>query len=224
MKLIRYTLLPIVALTLGISPKAHSQRVRMGVHIDPTIRWFTTDNQRFKNVGAQVGVNAGLAIEFYFAERYSFATGVSYDYSGATLRHNQEAYTIKTQYEGAYAVPAGSIIKSRAQFLNIPLGVKLRAVEIGYVTMFATVGLDSYIKLYEESSCDALGLRGERTKGMYNAGYLGYMIRLGIEYSLGGRSAIEAGLGFNGSFTPAYRAGIGRTMLYGTHLRLGFVF
>lgn len=215
----------VTLLVLGLLPAVgRAQGFRLGVHFDPTIRWFASDIGIFKPQGPAAGFNTGLDIEKLFADRYSVATGVNFDFSQGRIAYLDTGYLIAHRYEDAMPVPKGTTIATRAHYINIPLGVKMRAIEIGYTTIFATVALDSYIRVAEYATSEQLGIKGIATKNMYTPAYLGYLLRLGVEYSLGGPSAVEAGIGFNGFITPAYKTGKGRIGIYAMHLRVGFVF
>lgn len=216
----------LVALVLlGLLPSVgRAQGFRLGVHFDPTIRWFSSDISIFKPQGPAAGFNTGLDIEKHFAERYSVATGVNFDFSQGRITYLDTGYRLDTRYEDPLPVPRGATIATRAHYINIPLGFKMRAIEIGYTTIFATAALDSYIRVAEYATSEQLGMKRIATKNMYTPAYLGYLLRLGVEYSLGGPSAVEAGIGFNGFITPAYKTGKGRIGVYAMHLRVGFVF
>ncbi len=201
-----------------------AQGIRLGVHVDPQLVWFSSDIGRFSNDGAHIGVNTGLDIEYFFAERYAFASGVSFDLRRANLRYGQDGYVVRTAYDGKIPVPGGTLTETKAYQMQIPLCVKLRAIEIGYTTIFATAGLTTNITFNENVSSTRLHMSEVRTDEMYYTANLGYLLMAGIEYSLGGPSAVQLGVGYNGGITPAYDPGKGQIRIHAVQLRLGFVF
>ena len=66
--------LVVFLLTLAASHTVHaidnnSQYV-LGIHVDPILSWFSSDNNRFSGSAANVGLNAGIEVEYKFARRY----------------------------------------------------------------------------------------------------------------------------------------------------------
>ncbi len=219
------TFLLALAGLLALAFSAHAQqKVYFSIHADPQVTFFTLDNSRFENVGARVGVNAGMDFEYVFYGRYSLLTGASFDLRSANLKYKDSGYELKTKYEGAPSVPQGATLTTTAYQLQIPLAFKFRAIEIGYVTIVAVAGLTTNMTFAQEATVSALDLEGERLSGMWPFMNLGYLFRLGVEYSLGGASSIQMGLAFNGGITPSFKPGLGRALSHACLLRCGFLF
>lgn len=216
----------IAAILLGrvLLAAAESPKFRFGVHVDPVVSWFSVDTKRFRNEGAPMGMSAGVEFEAHFAPRYSFSTGIDYDIRGANLRHVASGYSLRTTYEGKKIVPANTLVLTRVGSLKVPLGIKMRAIEIGYWTFFANAGITAHFTLTQSATASSMGLDGESIHQMYYRLGAGYALRMGVEYSLGGASALVGGIGFNGGITPAYDAGVGYLRMNEVHLRLGFTF
>ena len=224
MKKIFFTL-SLVFLALVMVQKAravdsNSQYI-LGIHVDPMILWFSADNNRFSGSAASIGMNAGIEVEYKFARRYSFLSGAAIDLRGASLVYRQNGYKLNSRYEGKIEVPANKTVDTHLRAFSVPLALNMRAIEIGYTTFYATAGLLVSIPFYEDAK---LGGSSYRTSSMYSPLFINYMLRLGAEYSLGGSSAIQAGLVFDGSFLNMYRTGYGAVDMYSIGLRLGFVF
>ncbi len=218
-------ILGLFLLFVSAQQQAHAlgdkERYLLGIHIDPLISWISSDNSRFRGATANVGLNVGVELEFKFAQRYSFLTGAAIDLRGAGIKYLERGYHITTRYDGKLPVEKGKSLDTRVRAFSVPLALNMRAIQVGYSTFFATAGLQLSIPFYEEAALDA---KKYRTSGMYTPILLNYMIRTGIEYSLGGRSSIQAGLYFDGSILNVYRTGYGATDLYTLGLRVGFIF
>lgn len=215
----------LVCLTFGFLESVHAidpnSNYVLGIHVDPMLSWFSSDNNKYSGSAASIGMNAGLEFEYRFARRYSLLSGASIDLRGASLAYKQDGYKLNTRYDGKIDIEAGKTIDTRIRAVSIPMAVNMRAIEIGYTTFFATAGLLVSIPFYEEAKLDGTT---RRTSGMYSPLFINYMLRLGAEYSLGGSSSIQAGLVFDGSFLNMYRTGHGSTDMYSLGLRIGFVF
>lgn len=215
----------IVLLTFAAAYAANAidnnSRYILGVHVDPMLSWFAPDNNRFSGSAASIGMNAGIEFEYKFARRYSLLSGAAIDLRGGSLTYKRDGYKLKSRYDGKIDVPAGKTLDTRLRAFSVPFALNMRAIEIGYTTFFATAGLLVSVPFYEDAKLEGTSYR---SSGMYSPLFINYMLRLGVEYSLGGSSAIQAGLVFDGSFLNMYRPGYGATDLYSIGLRLGFVF
>ncbi|MGP1363057.1 MAG: outer membrane beta-barrel protein [Bacteroides sp.] len=193
----------------------------LGFHIDPLLSWFVTDNNHFKGAAPSVGLNAGLEFEYKFTKRYSFLMGAAIDLRGAGLTYKTPHYHLATRYDGKIPVARDKTIETRLRSIALPLAINMRAIEIGYYTLYATAGLHFIVPFYESAT---YGSSKYRTSGMYTPLFINYMLRIGMEYSLGGSSAIQTGLLFDGSFFNSYRTGHGAVDMYTLALRVGFIF
>ena len=199
----------------------NSSQYILGIHVDPMLSWFSSDNNRFSGSAASIGMNAGIEVEYKFARRYSFLSGASIDLRGASLYYRQDGYKLNSRYDGKIDILAGKTLDTHIRAFSIPLALNMRAIEIGYTTFYATAGLLLSVPFYEDAKLDGVA---RRTSRMYSPLFVNYMLRLGVEYSLGGSSAIQAGLVFDGSFLNTYRTGYGAVDMYSIGLRIGFVF
>lgn len=220
----RILALSLIFMLVGLCALGQEQKFRFGVHVDPQLVFLTSDIERFENKGAHMGVNTGLDVEWMFAERYSIATGASFDLRRANVHYSQPDYKLRTAYEGEIAVPAGALLETKAYQLQLPICIKMRSIEIGYTTIYAMAGLTSNFTFNQNASSAQMDLSETRTKGMYYVANLGFLFQAGVEYSLGGASSVQVGVGYNGGITPAYDCGKGNIRVHAVQLRLGFVF
>ncbi len=220
----RPILVALVGLLLMALPARAQQKIYFSIHADPQVTFFSLDNSRFANEGARLGVNAGLEFEYAFYGRYSVLTGAAFDLRGASLKYHEGRHVLKTEYEGRVDVPQGAVLTTTAYQMQVPLALKLRAIEIGYVTFAAAAGFTTNFTFAQDGTLSAKNLESTRLSGMWPFMHLGYLFRLGIEYSLGGVSSVQLGLEFNGGMTPAFRPGLGRALSHACRLRLGFLF
>jgi hypothetical protein len=154
-----------------------------------------------KNVtsrGAIVGINAGMGLDYYFAENYAFSTGLTINNIGGKLQYaDSVAFFVNT---GNVKVAPGSTITYNLQYISVPLGLKFKTNEIGYVTYFANLGVTPMISIRSRASDVAKVIdRDNISEDIYPLN-MNYFINMGIQYSLGGSSAIIGGLGYSSGF------------------------
>jgi hypothetical protein len=213
----------LVILAFSSSP-ANSQKYRFTVFADPQLSWFTSDTKKFEPNGSVVGYNIGFTGDRYFAERYALQFGLSLNDMGGNIKYKEPDYKIFTR-DGDYTILPNTNVKYKGQYINVPFGFKFKTIEIGYLSIFAQVGVVGHFKLkgfvWEESQ----GIDREVvTNKQVDWVFASYRIGAGVEYSLGGPSALQAGIIFTNGFTSAYNAGFGDISIGSLSLRLGIVF
>jgi hypothetical protein len=176
---------------------AHAQqRIGFGIHVDPSVNWFSTDISQVRNDGARAGFNFGLTYNKYFAPNYSISTGISLMRTGGRLVSSD---TTEMQFTNSKVFPGNPVIY-KIQYLAFPIGLKLQTNQIGYFTFFSDVGLDPKIAVSRKADIPSLNISGENAKNEIHLFNLSYHITAGIEYSLGGTTALIFGLNFDNNF------------------------
>ncbi len=214
----------LTTLLIGFYIGTNAQNIKFGVFADPQISWFTSDTKRFSSDGSVFGFNAGFTFEKYFADRYAITSGASINNVGGILKYNEDGYSIKTR-DDSYDILAGQSVRFKGQYIDVPLGLKFKTNEIGYATFFAQLGVKGHLRLkgfawQDENGVDREVLENDQTY----LGFVSYMFGVGMEYSLGGPSAIQTGITFTNGMTPVYNAGYGRISVGNVALRVGLVF
>jgi len=180
-----------------------AQNIRFGIFADPLITWFSSDTKMTVNEGSRAGFNFGVACNKYFSKNYSFSTGLSLMISGGNLHHSD---TI-TMYFNNYTsiVNPGQVINYKLQYIDIPLGLKFESNQIGYVTFFTDAGFDPKIMINSRVDIPSLSVSKEIATREVNFFTLSYHITTGIEYSLGGNTALLLGIGYENNFIDITR-------------------
>ena len=177
---------------------ANAQGIQFSIHADPVIGWFTTDTRETVNNGARPGFAFGLTFDRYFADNYAFSTGVTLVNSPLRLNY---ADTLVLEFKNStYELPAGEDITYKMQFITIPLGLKFRTNQIGYTTIFTNIGLDPSVLIGGKADIPSGSIEDENITEELNMFNLGYHLAAGIEYSLGGNTALVFGLGYENRF------------------------
>lgn len=214
----------LITLLICFSYTAYSQKYRFTVFADPQVTWFTSDTKKFEPNGSVMGYNIGFAGDRYFADRYAIQFGLSLNEMGGNIRYDEPGYKVVTR-DGDYLVLPGSNVKYRGQYVNVPIGFKFKTIEIGYLTVYAQVGLTGHIKMKGFLWEDTWNIDREVTTiDQADWVFASYGIGVGVEYSLGGPSAIQAGVHFSNGFTSAYKAGFGTVSIGSLSLRIGLAF
>jgi hypothetical protein len=180
------------------SPVLAQQKISFGIHADPSVSWFSSDIKETKNDGARPGFNFGLTFNRYFTSNYSFSTGITLMNAGGRLTGSD---TIKMEFTNFTSkVLPGNPVIYKIQYLAIPIGLKLQTNQIGYITFYTDLGVDPKLVVGGKADIPMLNITGEKAISELRMFNLSYHITAGIEYSMGGSTAMTMGLNFDNNF------------------------
>ena len=190
----------IIILTVLISTgNLKAQNIRFGVFADPAISWFSTDTKETKNKGSRAGFSFGFTFNKYFSKNYSFSTGISLLNTGGTLVNPDDTISMKFN-NFSTDVPKGNPVTYKIQYINVPIGLKFESNQIGYLTFYSDIGIDPKIVIGGKADIPSASIKGESAINELKTFNLSYHIMAGIEYSLGGTTALIFGLGYENNF------------------------
>ena len=180
--------------------------ISFGIHFDPIISWFSTDNYNTRNDGAIPGFNFGISYNRYFGPNYSFSSGVNIIEAGGRLICRETTYfELKNYKREIVTVEPGEAIIYRIKYFSVPFGLKLQTSETGFGRLFTDVGLDPKIVIAGRADIPSLNIRGDNALLEIRAFNLSYHIMAGIEYPIGGNLSAVFGLGFENNFLDITR-------------------
>jgi len=170
------TAVTIVALGFNSNAQGNEKDFRFGLKIEPSFNWLKPDNAKdFTNGGLQLGFGVGAITDFKLAENIWLSTGFSLDFSGAKLNYldngNDRDTTGYYVYDDAiveisdmegvdsarYADYLFYQLNKRAykvNYVNIPMMLKMKTNEIGYLTYYGQFGLLTSIMTKARSTDD----------------------------------------------------------------------
>ncbi|MBK9391715.1 MAG: PorT family protein [Bacteroidetes bacterium] len=202
LKSISSGILPCLLLVFMLSSRAEivnaQKRISFGIHADPLVGWFTSENKKVVlNEGARPGFNFGLTFNSYFTDNYAFSTGLSLITAGGKLIYND---TVTMALNSAVKVLPGNDVIYSIKYLSIPVGLKFQSNQIGYITFFTDLGIDPKFVLGGKADIPLMEIKKESASAELKDFNLGYHVTAGIEYSLGGTTAMVLGLTFDSNF------------------------
>lgn len=216
----RYNFFAVLCLT-ALALQLHAQsdmderKVRFGLFASPNMGWLSPNIPSLEKDGLQskLGFGYGAMMDYKFSEspNYLFSTGFNITSCGGGLIEPWDTMVYETQDTFHFL---GRLDRMhRLQYMHVPLLLKMRTNEIGYMCYFGAIGLD-------------LGFR-TRARGNNNYHWIGDVgpqdeedidisdrinflklalnITLGAEYNLSGNTNVYVGLGWHNSFTNVFR-------------------
>jgi opacity protein-like surface antigen len=176
-------------------------KIRFNVHLDPQFAWLSSsDRDKINPEGSIFHMQAGIQMDHFFAENYAFILGFGINNLGGNLLYSDSTDYGSEDYP--ILIEPGQKIKMNLQYLDIPLGLKLKTEELGYATFFLQVGFNPMFSINrhistEDGTYDKKSLPKESIT-MFN---LGYHVGAGVEYRLGGNTAAIAGVRWTSGLT-----------------------
>ena len=207
---------------LTTTADAQTKKWKIALHVDPNVSWIKPDNRNITAGENKLKFGFGLAVDKMFTDNYAIGTGFNILNTGGQLSY----LVSKPNEEGIQSI--SKVARSyNLQYLEVPVTLKLRTNEIGYITYWAQIGLglgvnikaksDDEIQYYltsdtttaiendwlvnaTEESIEDEDISGEI--GIFRASLIAAG---GIEYNLSGDASIVAGISYNNAFTDILR-------------------
>ncbi|HEC43236.1 MAG TPA: PorT family protein [Bacteroides sp.] len=204
------------------SSQIFAQGLSFSVVLDPQMTWMDSDSKKVEREGSNFGIGGGLVMDLYFAENYAFTSGLQILSTGGNLTFLD---SIPIKPGGIIeTLPAGSTVEYKLQYLVIPFGLKLKSNEIGYFRFFADLGILNQINLKATGTVESSGINGEDISDDIGFFMISYYIGGGLEYSLGGNTALIGGLYWNSGIWDVNTNQLYRAHISSIALRLGIKF
>ena len=178
--------------TFSFAQEGSDTKFRFGLKVAPTLAWLKPETKSVEADGAKLGFSYGLVADYNFSQNYAFGTGIEVSYRGGKL-------IAKDDVNGVSANAKSSLT---LQYIELPLTMKLKTNEIGYITYFGRFGFAPGINIKakgdfesDDGSEDDVSIKSDIA--VFN---LSFLVGLGAQYSLGGKTAVMTGITFNNGF------------------------
>ncbi len=206
--------LTIIALILTLfSIEAYSQleRLRVGPQVSPSFSWMTTNDNHINSNGLNLGTKLGVALEYYFSPNYALVSGLNWTFNtGGRLQHDiggnllSESNAELDNPAVLADLPDGVNIRYHLQYFEIPIALKMRTREFGYIRYYFQIP-EFYLGFLTKARGDikesSSGLN--YSKQLIGDDVTGINMFLGlgggIEYSISSETSLVAGLHFQQS-------------------------
>jgi hypothetical protein len=186
------------------------QGFHFGLRAAPSLAWLRSDTKGYNTDGTKFGFSYGLITEFNFAHRYAFATGIDVTYRGGKFK------TLESFNNGDSVVSTSS--SYTLQYIEIPITLKLKTNEIGYLTYYLQAGVapgvnirarESYNATLQHKVNGAIETISSKDEGVdiqdnINNFNLSMIIAGGVEYTISGSTVMLVGIQFNNGFLDVF--------------------
>lgn len=169
------------------------KKFRLGLELCPNMGWIATDVKGFESDGSRLGFRFGLLgdVQLGANANYFFSTGLFLNNVGSKT---------KTTIAAVDSIPASTITgESKMQYVELPLTVKLKTNEIGYMTYFGQIGVDIGVLTAAKGKFNDSDF--EDNHKYLNPLRLALAVGGGIEYNFSGNTSALLGIKYSNGFT-----------------------
>jgi len=173
--------------------KAQEKKVALGLSFSPTMNWMKTKSEGLSSDGSKFGFKYGLMADFNFGENYSFATGIFINNGGG--KYNS--------IEGDTSSVSTVNYDHKIQSVEIPLTLRMRTKEIGYLKYYGQFGFSPQIIINSTADIQSDGGDSRNDIDMKDqvASFdLALVLGIGIEYNISGTTNLILGLSYHNGF------------------------
>jgi len=191
------------------------RKVRFGLSASPNFGWLSPNIKGFDKSGLEsrigFGYGAMMDVKFSDSPNYLFSTGFNITSHGGGLIEPWDTVIYESQDTLQFF---GKLDRTyRLQYVQIPLLLKMRTNQIGYMTYFGAIGLDVGLRTRARANDDYKWINDVGPsdqddldiKNRVNFVKLGLNLTLGGEYNLSGNTNLYVGLGWHNAFTNIFR-------------------
>lgn len=198
---------------MEIEPAKEVKKFRFGLTGSPIISWVKPDTKGLENDGVKIGFNYGLLTDFVLSGNgnYAFSTGIKVANLNGGLKYAD--YTNFGTDSVRIDDHSSTEEDLHLRYVEIPLTLKMRTNEIGYMTYYGQFGLDLGFNIKSNrdynttsSSNGSINVSEEDVDYSEKAGLFrtALHVGLGAEYNLTGSTSLMFGVSFSNGFTNIY--------------------
>lgn len=211
-----------VALILNqLSAQVDGRRFRVGILGTSGFAWNQSKRSGVENDGLGYLYGYGFQLEFYRNDVIGVTFGLHQKTTGTRLKYGKNlaySYSFTNSVNGAED-KSQALISERTIFLqsvNVPIKIKAKTPEIGYLTYFLEFGLDNDIlydakslrnDVYDNNALVRLGGDAEKLSAQKETFFYrgGLNLGFGTEYNLAGTVSLVTSINWSLPFTRSLK-------------------
>ena len=208
--------LPILCLFL-VTTNAQEGEIRIGMQASPTFSSMNTNNNNVNRSGTNLGLKLAMISEYYFQENYAITSGIGFHFNsgGRLLYEEPGAYWPNSDLDaGLDSLAAGVKLRYNLQYVEIPVGIKMRTREFGYLRYYLEPSLVFGFRSQARGDIEgrrfdgnSVGEDGEKIDIREEVGGFNFSWAFGggVEYTLSGTTSLLVGLNLQFGVTDVTR-------------------
>lgn len=171
-----------------------TKKFRLGLQVCPNMGWISTDEKGYSSDGSRLGFRFGLLGDVQLGENanYFFSTGL--------FLNNVGSKTKSTTTDSAGVISTKNHTgENKFQYIELPISVKLKTNEVGYMTYYGQIGFDVGVLTAAKGKEDDNDY-GDASK-FVSPIRLALAVGGGLEYNFSGNTSALLGIKYSNGFT-----------------------
>ena len=183
-------------------------KFQLGFHFSPNMGWLQADSETVESDGSKVGFSYGIIADFNIADNYAISTGVNMLTLGSKFN-----YPDIQDIDNSGSLTGGrTSAELRTRYVQIPLALKLKTNQIGYMTYYGKFGFAAAYGYDREANTDFVypGGNGSVSKEEVNFDdetnffRASLIVGLGAEYNISGNTSLVFGVTYDNGLTNIF--------------------
>ena len=212
-------LLCIVSISANAQRNVQIAKFRFGIQASPTLSNLRSTDLGVKTNGiGNLGIKTGVIAEYYFRENYAICSGIGFGFNqGGQLLHDKGGnYFPKSTLTNpalnagtkSKSLPDGVKLRYHLNHLEIPISLKMRTGQFGYLRYFAEapiITLGILTKARGDISGDKVTAERENIKSDVVPLAMSWGFGAGVQYDVSDSFAFTGGIYYQRIFTDVTR-------------------
>ena len=199
----------------------HEERkFKLGLLITPQLSWMNSDHSLISSDGSVAGISYGIVSDIFFAKNYAVSVALLRSHTGGKLFFKEGINAQMNFNNTFFPVDENSTIRYKLDYIEIPVGLKLKT------KLFRRAGYYGQLGLTPMILTKAINGKGEKFVKEIQIGDMGYHFGGGLEYSLGGDTYLHLAVFYTSGLVDITTNDQidDKTILNNVNLRLGINF
>lgn len=204
-----------------VSSSLLAQKFSLGFNASPNVGWLTSadtdieDPYTFDAPGARLGFSYGIMFEYHLTDNYHVSLDINHLMTGGkfTAQHDDPSKITLPDASAPDKVYFATVYDPiRLNYLFLPIMLRLKTNEIGYMRYFGNIGFAGAFGLgsntdvtlsyyeYDTDNSSVSTIPDETLESIdFRNRFIGtyFKVGLGAQYSMGGNTLLHFGLDYN---------------------------
>ncbi len=196
---------------------AYSQddkKLRLGLVGASDFTWFSSDRPEVINDGVKLSFTGGISVEYQLLDNYYLLTGIQFNTLKGGLQYTGDSIPFIANetliWFNSTQIGNDVTVGHTLNYVEVPIGMKLKTNEIGYFTYHASFGIRPMFNTSAVADADQLSLQDANINDEISFFNLGGFVGLGADYIITRKFIVSATLRYNPGFTDLTTNDAGR--------------